>query len=78
MSKPQLILISAALGALVCGIILALLMGIRAIGTSMALPGLGVIVAGPLAAAIVGALLGAVIGFVLGLLAGVIIILARR
>ena len=78
MSKLRLILISAAMGALVCSIIVALLMGISAIGTSVALPGLGIIVAGPLAAAALGGLIGAASGFMLGLLVGIVIIVIRR
>ena len=78
MSKPRLILLSAAVGALICGIIVALLMGISAIGTSVALPGLGIIVAGPLAAAFLGGLMGGIAGFILGLLVGVVIIVIRR
>jgi hypothetical protein len=77
-SKPRLILLSAAVGALICGIIVALLMGISAIGTSVALPGLGIIVAGPLAAAFLGGLMGGIAGFILGLLVGVVIIVIRR
>jgi len=77
-SKPRLILLSAAVGALICGTIVALPMGISAIGTSVALTGLGVIVAGPLAAAALGGLLGGGAGFILGLIAGVIIISVRR
>jgi len=76
-SKPRLILLSAAVGALICGTIVALPLGISAIGTSVALPGIGVIVAGPLAAASLGGLLGGVAGFILGLVVGVIIILVR-
>ncbi len=78
MSKPRLILLSAAVGALTCGIIVALPMGIRAVGTSVALPGLGVVVAGPLAAASMGGLLGGVVGSILGLVVGVVIISIRR
>jgi hypothetical protein len=78
MSKLRSVLISAAVGAVACGILLALVMGIMAIGTSVALPGLGIIVAGPLAGGIFGALIGAVGGFVLGLLVGRVITAIRH
>lgn len=78
MSKLRLILLWAVVGALLCGFIVALLMGISAIGTSVALPGLGIIVAGPLAAACLGGLLGGAAGLILGLLVGVVIIVVRR
>jgi hypothetical protein len=77
MSQLRRLIITAAVGALICGIIVALLMGISAIGTSVVLPGLGIVVAGPLAAAALGALIGAAGGFVLGLLVGIVIILIR-
>lgn len=78
MSKPRLIMLSAAVGALICGLIVALVMSISAVGTNVLLPGLGLVVAGPLAAAALGALLGGVAGFTLGLVVGVVIILVRR
>jgi len=43
---------------------------IAAIGTSIALPGLGLIVAGPLAAALVGAGAGGITGGLIGALVG--------
>lgn len=78
MSNPRLLLLSAALSALICAIIAALLMGVSAVGTSVALPGAGIIVAGPLVAALLGALMGGAVGFMLGLLAGLVIIVTRR
>jgi hypothetical protein len=78
MSKPRLIFFSAAMATLACGIIVALLMGISAIGTSVALPGLGIVVAGPLAGAFLGGLLGGAAGFILGLLVGIVIIVVRK
>ncbi len=78
MSKGRLMLISAAAGAVACGLLLALVMGISAIGTSVALPGLGIIVAGPLAAGVFGALIGTAGGLVLGLLIGRVITAIRH
>ncbi len=78
MSKPRLILLSAAAGALICGIIVALPLGISATGTSVMLPGLGIVVAGPLAGAALGLLLGGAAGLILGSLVGVVLIVVRR
>lgn len=70
MSNLRLLLVSAALGGLFFGFLGA----IAAAGTSVLLPGLGLIVAGPL----VGGFFGAVFGSALGLIAAAIIILVRR
>ena len=78
MSKPRLILLSAAAGALICGIIVALLLGISAVGTNVLVPSLGIVVAGPLAGAALGLLLGGAAGFILGSIIGVVLIVVRR
>jgi uncharacterized membrane protein len=70
MSNSLLLLVSAASGSLFFGFIGA----VAATGTSVLLPGLGLVVAGPL----VGGFIGAVFGSVLGLIAAAIIILMRR
>lgn len=57
-------------GAAVGGTVGAVLAAIAAIGTSVALPGLGLIVAGPLAAALVGAGAGGITGGLIGALVG--------
>ena len=57
----------AAEGAGIGGAILA---GIAAVGTSIALPGLGLVIAGPLAAAAAGAGAGAASGGLIGALIG--------
>ncbi|MDQ6618082.1 MAG: hypothetical protein M3Z31_00035 [Pseudomonadota bacterium] len=58
--------VGGGIGATVGGVLAA----IAAIGTSVAIPGLGLIVAGPLAAGIAGAGAGALTGGVLGALVG--------
>ena len=70
MTNLHLIITSIVLSALICGFIGAVL----GIGTSVLLPGLGLVVAGPLA----GGLIGAIFGFILGLLIAAIIIFVRR
>lgn len=60
----------AGVGGAVGGTIGAVLAGITAVGTSIALPGLGLVVAGPLAAAAAGAGAGAATGGLLGALIG--------
>ena len=57
-------------GAAVGGTVGAVLAAIAAIGTNVVLPGLGLIVAGPLAAALVGAGAGGIAGGLLGALVG--------
>lgn len=57
-------------GAAIGGTLGAIIAGIAAIGTSVVLPGLGLIVAGPLAAALVGAGAGGLAGGLLGALVG--------
>ena len=57
-------------GAAIGGTLGAIIGGIAAIGTSVALPGLGLIIAGPLAAALFGAGAGGLTGGLLGALIG--------
>ena len=57
-------------GAAIGGTLGAIIGGIAAIGTSVVLPGLGLIVAGPLAAALVGAGAGGLTGGLIGALIG--------
>lgn len=60
----------AAVGGLVGGTTGAVLAAIAAVGTSIALPGLGVVVAGPVAAMLAGAGAGGATGGLVGLLVG--------
>jgi len=60
----------ASIGGAVGGTIGAVLAAIAAVGTSIALPGLGLIVAGPLAAALAGAGAGGATGGLIGALIG--------
>ena len=60
----------AGAGAAIGGTVGAVLAAIAAIGTSIALPGLGLIVAGPLAAALAGAGAGGLTGGLIGALVG--------
>jgi hypothetical protein len=60
----------AGIGGAIGGTVGAVLAGIAAIGTSLVIPGLGLIVAGPLAAAVAGAGAGAAGGGLLGALVG--------
>ena len=60
----------AGTGSAVGGTVGAVLAAIAAIGTSIALPGIGLIVAGPLAAALVGAGAGGLTGGLIGALVG--------
>ncbi|MGI8787962.1 MAG: glycine zipper domain-containing protein [Pyrinomonadaceae bacterium] len=60
----------AGTGSAIGGTLGAVIAGIAAIGTSIALPGLGLIVAGPLAAALVGAGAGGLTGGLIGALVG--------
>lgn len=60
----------AGVGAGVGGVIGAIAAAIAAMGTSLVLPGLGLIIAGPLAAAIAGAGAGGVTGGLIGALVG--------
>lgn len=60
----------AGIGGAIGGTIGAVLAGIAAVGTSIALPGIGLVIAGPLAAAAAGAGAGAASGGLLGALIG--------
>ena len=60
----------AGVGSAIGGTVGAVLAAIAAIGTSVALPGLGLIVAGPLAAALAGAGAGGLTGGLVGALVG--------
>ena len=60
----------AGIGGALGGTIGAVLAGIAAVGTSIALPGIGLVIAGPLAAAAAGAGAGAASGGLLGALIG--------
>src|SRR5258707_14017738 len=57
-------------GGAIGGTVGALLLAIVAVGTSIAIPGLGLFVAGPIAAALAGAGAGGVTGGLIGLLIG--------
>ena len=60
----------AGIGGAIGGTIGAILASVAAVGTSIALPGLGLVIAGPLAAAAAGAGAGAAGGGLLGALIG--------
>ncbi len=71
-SATKLILLGAVAGAVLGGVFVAVPLMIRARGTSVALPGLGLVVAGPLAAAVIGVVMGGLLGLLLGMIAGFI------
>jgi hypothetical protein len=77
MSNSRLILRFVALGALLCGFVGAVVGAIAGAGTSVLLPGVGLIIAGSLAGAIFIGLAGMVLGSILGLFIAAIIILTR-
>ena len=60
----------AGIGGAIGGTVGAVVAAIAAVGTSLALPGIGLVVAGPLAAALAGAGAGAAGGGVIGALIG--------
>src|SRR5437660_4984265 len=60
----------AGIGGAVGGTIGAVLAAIVAVGTSIAIPGIGLVVAGPIAAALAGAGAGGATGGLIGLLVG--------
>lgn len=60
----------AGIGGAIGGSLGAIAAAVAAVGTSIALPGLGLVIAGPLAAAIAGAGAGAATGGVVGALIG--------
>ncbi len=73
----RLKLFLAATGALVCGIIGAVFGAVAAAGTSVLLPGVGLIVAGPLVGGFIAGVLGVILGALLGLIVAVKIIRTR-
>jgi hypothetical protein len=77
-SNLRLLLTSAASGAWLCGFVGALIGVVVGSGTSILLPGLGLVISGSLVLGIVYGLTGAVLGSTLGLLIAAIIILTRR
>jgi uncharacterized protein YcfJ len=60
----------AAVGAAIGGTVGATLAAIAAVGTTLVLPGLGLLVAGPIVAALAGATAGAATGGLIGALVG--------
>ena len=60
----------AGVGGAIGGTLGAVLGAIVAVGTSIAIPGLGIVIAGPLAAGLAGAGAGALTGGLIGALAG--------
>lgn len=60
----------AGIGSAIGGTLGALAAGIAAVGTSLAIPGLGLVIAGPLAAALAGAGAGGLTGGLVGALIG--------
>lgn len=60
----------AAVGTVVGGAIGAIIAAVAAIGTSVVIPGFGVVIAGPLAAGLAGAGAGGIAGSVVGALEG--------
>jgi len=60
----------AGIGAGIGGAIVAITAAVVAVGTSVALPGLGLVIAGPIAAALVGAGAGGMAGGLVGALVG--------
>ena len=77
MSNLRLVLTSVATGGLLCGFVGAIIGAIVGSGTSILLPGVGLIVAGSLALGIVFGLVGIFLGSMLGLFAAAIIIFSR-
>ena len=61
----------AGIGGAVGGVVGATLAAILAVGTSIALPGIGLVIAGPIAAALAGAGAGGATGGIIGALIGV-------
>jgi hypothetical protein len=60
----------AGVGGAIGGTVGAILAAIAAVGTSIAIPGLGLVIAGPIAAALAGAGAGGLTGGVIGALIG--------
>lgn len=60
----------AGVGGVIGGTVGAILAAVAAVGTSIAIPGLGLVIAGPIAAALAGAGAGGLTGGVIGALVG--------
>jgi hypothetical protein len=60
----------AGIGGAIGGAVGALLAAVATVGTSIAIPGLGLVITGPVAAALAGAGAGAAVGGLLGTLVG--------
>ena len=60
----------AGVGGAVGGTVGAVIAAVAAVGTTLAIPGLGLVIAGPLAAALAGAGAGGAAGSLIGLLVG--------
>jgi hypothetical protein len=60
----------AGIGGAIGGTVGAVLAAVAAVGTSIAIPGLGLVIAGPIAAALAGAGAGAATGGIVGALVG--------
>jgi hypothetical protein len=60
----------AGIGGAIGGTVGAILAAVAAVGTSIAIPGLGLVIAGPVAAALAGAGAGAASGGIIGALVG--------
>lgn len=61
---------NAGVGGAIGGTVSAILAAIAAVGTSIAIPGLGLVIAGPIAAALAGAGAGGLTGGIIGALIG--------
>ena len=78
MSNSRFLLTSAVSGGLLGGFVGMIIGAITGAGTSILLPGLGLIVSGSLALAVAFRFLGIFLGSILGLIAAAIITYNRR
>ncbi len=78
MSNSRFLFTSAISGGLLCGFVGMVTGAIVGTGTSILLPGLGLVVSGSLALAVVFGFLGMFLGSMLGLVVAAIIIFKRR
>ena len=78
MTNLRLVIRTAVSGALLGGFVGAIIGAVAGRGTSVLLPGLGLIVSGSLALGIAFGLIGMFLGFLLGLCAAAIKISSRR
>ena len=78
MSNSRFLFTSAISGGLLCGFVGMVTGAIVGTGTSILLPGLGLVVSGSLALAVVFGFLGIFLGSMLGLVVAAIIIFKRR